>query len=382
MSNTIQNPVANPAGNNPVPTVTSGAADAAPPTVAGLPDGYQETSPVTLEAFQGQRGPLGQQISISFDPELLARYPELANGGHFTSQIEHEVKWGIDVSKVPELVGALEAMVADPAKIKALLGEGWTVQPVKKVFQYDGQGNRLFGANGLPLVNPANDTYYDSEKLELTSKQIALRFRPGKNGAPDSVEVKPGPGAPGANGVSTRLEYGLEVSELVKANPAAIAKFLQSGEHLNPFRLVLPLIPGLDVSGAVKPAIDLSSDKYKYQLVHTSGATVELSIDDVTAQSRTHLGPDGKPLHGRFAQFELELGHDSSSKPVEIAGQPGGKPQFHLPTDVSGSLNGNGEALLRFEALTKLAQETLLKNQMFATTQKGNAAGRSMKLIK
>jgi hypothetical protein len=287
----------------------------------------------------GISGPMPLDIGVTLDETLVQSYQHFDNqtgemsipllkGGQFMSRVESEVKVAVpydEGQKVAAQLFELVKLVNDPDKAKAqteaLFGKGWTIgiEDVKRFYSFDDQGNFKLDKDGLPQVFPMLDRYLDSQDGKLAEKGIALRFRETPKDEAGLVNIKlPSPATlpnpTGLPGLIGRYDTGIQTVKGVRQNPQALTEFMNSDDNLNAFRHVKTLIPNINASEVLSPAMDLSTNRYKVILKHENGTNIEISLDHVSAvalaqDGNIRVGQDGKPMVATFWQLELDLEH-------------------------------------------------------------------------
>jgi hypothetical protein len=326
-------------------------------------------------------------LGIQFPPELVSRYSKvLAPNGQFTSRLEHETKWDVKLEQLEPFRLKLEALVADQKLIDQIFGvdakDGhsvWSIERVDKYYEKDASGKVKTDKSGKPILSPMVDTYYDTPDYKLSKAQAAFRFRELEGDTVNNINIKPGPGMRDDIGVATRVEYGLWVRGSVRDNPSLLKDFFQSREHLNPFRFLQQIVPGLDAGSALQPSVKISDARYKYLLKNENGLSVELSLDDVTAMAMR--GDTSRRAH--FGQLEMEVDHMqfgsnnvTQPKPEEIrkwleqnGSDLGGAPRVHTLADI------NNEKLKKMpEYVTHTAATKALGNYLYGDYRKAPQA--------
>ncbi len=365
------------AGTNPIDTTTSPTAPSGPQAPAqplANPPSPSAAAAVTSPAFDNFIDPPGYvppiETAESYTPALLRTYPEslvkTPNGGEFTSRLETETKWSVPLASLDGFHKKIEQLINDQSLRDSVLGPGWTLTAVKKYFRPDGS------------IEPMYDQYYDTKDFALAKAHAALRFRWLKGDPFCAVNMKPGPGVTDTVGVTTRIEYGLAVKPEVKNNPLLMERFFQSNEHLNSFRFLKQLVPGLKAHDVLRQALEIIDYRYKVTAQNTNGTEIEISLDNVYAtlseqkpasgspldvqtgqvlppEVAKAAGPKGKTVH--YGQLELEVnhkqlvasggGHVATYTPTlqdlnnleneyKKAGYPGipNQPRIHIPRDM------------------------------------------------
>ncbi|MCC6810808.1 MAG: hypothetical protein IT381_25490 [Deltaproteobacteria bacterium] len=326
-------------------------------------------------------GPMPLDIGVTLDDQIVQRYQNwdgneqqdvLLKGGQFMSRVESEVKVAVPYDEGKKVAATLFDLVklhGDPAKARAetekLFGKGWTIgiNDVQRFYQFDQAGAFKTDKDGLPAVNPMLDRYYDSADGKLADKGIALRFRETPQDKAGLVNIKlPSPATlPNTTnlaGLIGRYDTGVQTVKGIRATPAALADFFDSDDNLNAFRHVRAMMPGLKAEEVLKPAMDLSTNRYKVILEHDSGTKIEISLDHVSAiaideKGNARMGPDGKPMVATFWQLELDLEHlQTKSTNVTTSNSGGGS---------AGSFNAtNGDYAEQQKWLDKLDKNATL----------------------
>lgn len=329
----------------------------------------------------GYKPPLDMGVSV--DPALVNRYSgALTPESQFSSRIERETKWDVDVGDLAAFRDKLETMAGDPKLVQELLGKGWTMTRVQKYFARDPNGTILRDREGKPVLEPMKDTYFDVPGLPIISREAALRFRELEGDTLNAVNVKPGPGITVDPGITTRVEYGLTVQPGVKQHPERMAEFFGSDEHLNPFRHIRELVPTLDPH-ELQPAVHISDLRNKYNLVHDDGTEVEVSLDNFKGTS-----PFAPGKNSHRGQLEMEVNHmqltsdnvlgaappaaaagggldDLAALLAQMGGSAtlGGAPRIHQPSDIFNPLLREDGAYHQQEAITRALGDYLYEGR-------------------
>ena len=136
----------------------------------------------------GYKPPLDMGVSV--DPALVDRYSgALTPESQFSSRIEHETKWDVDVGDLAAFRDKLETMAGDPKLVQELLGKGWTMTRVEKYFARNPNGTIRHDREGKPVLEPMKDTYFDVPGMPIISREAALRFRDRKSTRLNSSHV-------------------------------------------------------------------------------------------------------------------------------------------------------------------------------------------------
>lgn len=254
------------------------AADAKPGTDTG-PGSY------TGSGFTKGGVTTALDVANSVTPQLAAKYPGLKSGGSIGSRFENELKLEVPLAKIPTMAKALQDLAADPAKVEAQFGKGWTMTENRK---YVGQ----------PMI----DVYLDNEKYDGASIGMALRFRTGAGVT--SLNYKPDDGQYMGKAVTARIEYQIEGV----THTADIKVFMDSDDPTNPLQLIREKLKGVIPSDFTIQAVNITDERLKFQLKSPTGDEVEFSLDHVKARA---IDKDGK-MHGpqvEFGQLEVEVDH-------------------------------------------------------------------------
>jgi len=340
------------------------------------------------------QGDLPLDIGVVMAKDLTTRFRGLVEGGQFTSRMEAEVKARIGVDEIPEIYQKLEHLVNSRWASRRTLGRDWTISRKDRYYQKDDQGKVMQDANGLPMVHPVKDRYYDSNGRDLAKNHVAIRFREMVGDEVGKLNIKPGEGTMVEDNIFRRIEYGMDVDPSIKTNPGLLSSFFNSVEHLNPFRHISDKL-GINSQHVLRPSMDLEAKRYKFVLEHKNGTEIEISVDDVVCTVLDQRGnpmknPDGSLKQGRFGQIEFDLEHlqTQSSQVVNNSGAAfaslgqfrneqqqtawlgnldanatlSGPPRIHEPEDVDNKSLIETEG---YESLEKLApglQKYLLPN--------------------
>jgi hypothetical protein len=266
----------------------------------------------------------------------------------------------------------------------------------------------VLGADGKPELDPMRDTYHDTHDLKLIQEEIAVRLRDKEGDAFNILGVKPGPGVTSPEGVTDRIEYGMQVTAEVGKNPAILGSLFASNDHLNPLRHVRPLVPSWDPTAEpLKEVIDLEAYREKYDLKHADNTAIEFSLDDVFATSKIHVDDKGLPLKARFRQLEFDVGHLGMGsanvvqkatgissfnteaeqatwlKSVSPQATTQGLPRIHLPGDVRNPELLKNPAFDKHEKVTSSMRKYLFNDKKPAPArQKAHEAFRQMGKLK
>jgi hypothetical protein len=329
----------------------------------------------TAAAQSGQSSTGGEvplDIGVKMESELTDKYPVLAYGKTFNSRVEFEPKWVIETeADFNRIVSQLDRMANNPGDVKAIFGEGWTLEPVERYWEKNPQTN---GFKQIPMV----DMYYDDKKFTLANNQVAVRFRNVEGESTNIFGVKPGPGITDEKGVTRRIEYGVPVADYAKNDPATLKPFLTSSEHLNPFRHLN--IPGLDPAEVLQQSAESTAYRNKYKLVHQGGTEIEISVDDVNMKFLHLKDALGNLVKVRFFQFEADIGHLQVASTNVVNGQTQAKlGGISDPAEQKKFIAGVSEKATfggapRIHTIEDLNNPSLLKNQGYLLAQDANLA--------
>jgi hypothetical protein len=235
----------------------------------------------------------------------------LKKGGQIKSRLESEGKYqiGLDPKEAAKMTKRLfklaELSKNDPAKLAQLLGPDWSIEAEMKYMKRDSNtGQHLLDANGLPIPDPMIDTYYDSHDSLGAQNDVALRYRWTEQNGEGAWNLKPGFAEPTEGGVVRRIEYGVETTD---DKPETIKRFADSMDPLNPFRIIRELIPGATPSEFLHPSVKIIDTRYKFKLKGPNSIVIEVSVDNVLAES---LRDKGKKV--KYAQLEMDVDHPSA----------------------------------------------------------------------
>ena len=238
----------------------------------------------------------------------------LKQGGQIKSRLEAEGKYQIPLAAAPDMTKKLFDMSKDPAYAARILGPDWTITSEMKYMKKDPvTGQYLQDAHGLPIPDPMVDTYYDTLDNKGAQHDVAIRYRWTEGNGEGVWNFKPGLTHASADGVVKRIEYGVETTD---DKPETIKKFADSKDPLNPFKLIRDLVPGTKPSDFLNPALKITDKRYKFKLKNTAGLVIEVSVDNVHAESLRMPGHST-----RYVQMEMDVDHPSAqsanvAKPV------------------------------------------------------------------
>jgi hypothetical protein len=224
-------------------------------------------------------------------------------GGQIRSRVEAEGKFQIPLEDFEKVRKELFQLSQDPAAARAVLGDDWTFKLEDRYMVRDASGQLVLDSNGLPTPDPMVDTYYDNATFDAAKNDEAIRYRWTEGNKTGSWNYKPGIKHASGNGVVYRIEYGLDATD---DKPATIAKFADSDHPLNIFRSLNDLNAEAKASDYLHPSVKVVDYRYKFKMQHKSGLIVELSLDDVRAES-LRAGQGTSPI--RFIQMEMDIDH-------------------------------------------------------------------------
>jgi hypothetical protein len=223
----------------------------------------------------------------------------LKENGQIRSRLESEGKYQVATEELARIRKEMFELANDPAKAQAVFGSDWTMTAEMRYMRKDSSGNLLLDKEGLPIPDPMVDTYYDNKSYDAAKNDVAIRYRWTEGNATGSWNFKPGIGRPNSEGIVDRLEYGVDTTD---DKPGTIKKFADSLDPMNPFRL-LRRISRAEPSDFFQPSVKITDTRHKFKLQNKNGLVVEISVDDVLAES----------LRGsekvRYGQVEMDIDH-------------------------------------------------------------------------
>ncbi len=229
--------------------------------------------------------------------------------GQIRSRVEAEGKFQIPLDQMDGAKKALFELANDPVKAAALLGTEWTLKLEDRYLKKDVAGKIVMGADGYPVSEPMVDTYYDNKNNDAAKNDMAIRFRSMEKTLNGTVSkdgawnLKSGQNVYTKEGVVYRVEYGLDATD---ERPGTIAKFANSDHPLNFFKIIPQLVPGTQATDFLLPSVKLTDFRYKFMLHHKSGLAIEVSLDEVHAESLRKNQGKGKVIYG---QLEMDVDH-------------------------------------------------------------------------
>lgn len=281
------------------------------------------------EATSVLRKPTELDLAFPIHRTMVLKYNDLKagtgikEGGQIRSRVESEGKFQIPLTELDRIKQELFAIANDPVKAEKLLGADWTIKAEMRYMKKDSAGNLILDSKGLPTPDPMVDTYYDNEKFDAAKNDIALRYRWTEGNATGSWNFKPGIGKPHSTGIVDRIEFGVDTTD---DKPETIRKFSDSMDPLNPFKILREVVPGSVPSEFLQPAVKITDMRYKFKLQHKNGLVIEISADNVTAESlREKIAPI------QYGQLEMDIDHLSTAS-TNVAQQVAGSTLTTSPT--------------------------------------------------
>lgn len=284
-----------------------------------------ERRPDALDLAYPITSTMAMKYSNLQDPKL----PGLKPGGQIRSRLESEGKYQVQIANddVARIKKQLFEIAKDPAKASSIMGPDWIIEAEMRYMKKDAQNNFILDGEGLPTPDPMVDTYYDNENYDAAKNDIALRYRWTEGNATGAWNFKPGAGQVSKDGIIDRLEYGVDTTD---DKPETVRPFADSLDPLNPFRIIRDIIPGAVPSEFLKPSIKITDTRFKFKLKHKNGLVVELSLDNVSAESLRI--PNGSS--SKFAQLEMDIDHLSTAS-QNIATAPNSTPSAAMTPEIS-----------------------------------------------
>lgn len=259
--------------------------------------------------------PITNLMALKYNTVRGGKTVGLKVGGQIGSRLESEGKFQINVidrlatsTADPNVVlQKLFTLSKNPAEARRVLGPDWTIKPELRYMKKDASGKMLLDEHRLPQPDPMIDVYYDDKDYRASQNDIAIRYRKTEGNGYGSWNLKPGVYTVSAEGIMNRLEYAIDATD---ALPETIKPFADSYDPLNPFNIVLrQAIPEAVPSEFLFSAVRIVDYRYKFKLQHSSGVEVELSVDNVTAEStRDNRAPI------RYVQLEADVAHPATAK--------------------------------------------------------------------
>jgi len=257
--------------------------------------------PVELEVAY----PITETMALKYNDLTQSEKPGLKVGGEVGSHVEAEGKFQIPLENTDEVKKALFDLANDPKKAAALLGPDWTMATNTRYMLKDAAGNLVLDSKGMPKPDPMVDTYYDNKDYDAAKNDVNIRYRMTEQNGIGKWGLKPGMGLDLGNGIVRRVEYALDATD---SKPETIAKFADSMDPLNPFRAIREAIPGAVPSEFLTPSVEVNDTRYKFELKHSNGMSIEISLDQVTTTSLREKLPAVK-----YVQMEMDIAHAATS---------------------------------------------------------------------
>lgn len=229
----------------------------------------------------------------------------LKRGGQIRSRLEGEGKFQIDIGEegFDEIRKRLFEIAQDRTLANKIFGNEWSIKVENRYMQRDSSGQLILDEKGFPIPDPMVDTYYDNADFDAAKNDEAIRYRWTEGNQTGAWNYKPGITDTTDDGLVYRIEYGVDTTD---DKPETVAKFAESDHPLNPFKRLRNISESGKATDFFKPAAKLTDYRYKFLLEHRNGLKVEVSLDDVRAESlRPGVGSGPK----RFVQVEMDIDH-------------------------------------------------------------------------
>ena len=291
--------------------------------------GKIKQAPVSAKQLPASAVPRPTALDIAFPifSEMTNAYNNratgagLKDGGQIRSRVEGEGKFQLSEDGFQDAKETLFRLAANASEAKEVLGANWTIELEDRYMKRDANKKLIKGADGLPIPDPMVDTYYDNAKLDAAKNDMAIRYRWTEGNQTGSWNFKPGIGRVNDQGVTYRVEYGIDTTD---DKPETLKKFIDSTHPLNVFQQIRQVIPGATPSDFLKPSVEVADTRYKFKLKHSSGLIIEVSADEVTT---TKLDPKGKKQGQgkKFYQIEMDIDHLATKSMNQVSGTGGGK---------------------------------------------------------
>lgn len=290
-----------------------------PPETIGFGEGVSVTS---LDVAQ----PIDRQLALEFSS--LRGRGGLEVGGQVRSRVEAEGKFQLTESSFLQSRQLLFSLASDQRLARDILGPEWSIKVETRYMQKNRLGNLIYDDEGLPIPDPMIDTYYDNRNHDAAKNDIAIRYRWTEGNQTGAWNFKPGAGRLSPDGIVYRVEYGVDTTD---DRPSSIKVFANSNHPLNPFQLLREVVPNSTPGSFFEPSVRIHDTRYKFILSHSSGISIEVSLDKVLAE---RLGGPRKRV--AFYQLEMDIEHvatEIKSAPVRSSDEP--RALLHTPRDTA-----------------------------------------------
>ncbi|MEK6706838.1 MAG: hypothetical protein AABZ06_13730 [Bdellovibrionota bacterium] len=287
-------------------------------------------SVVNANSSANTRRPTELDLGYVITRNMIFKYPGLKEYGQIRSRLESEGKYQIPLEEMLRIKQRLLDLSQKPGEVTRILGADWSLELQTRYLKKDKNNKLILDKDGNPIPDPMVDTYYDNSKLEAAKNDMALRYRWTEGNATGSWNFKPGLTSVSTDGIADRIEFGVDT---IDDKPETIKKFADSVDPLNPFKLIRKIAPGSTPSEFFNPAVKITDTRFKYKLRNKTGLVIEVSLDDVTAESLI-----GEKRSIRYGQVEMDIDHLAVASQNVAQG----------PTNIGTSNNSISVVLKRF----------------------------------
>ena len=264
-------------------------------------------SVVNANSSANTRRPTELDLAYQITRTMVFKYNDLKaksglqEGGQIRSRLESEGKFQIPLEDMLKIKQRLFDLSNNPAEVKRMIGWEWTLELQTRYLKKDKNNKLIIDKDGNPIPDPMVDTYYDNNNLDAAKHDMALRYRWTEGNKTGSWNFKPGLTSVSPDGIADRIEFGVDTTD---DKPETIKKFADSADPLNPFKLIREVVPGSTPSEFLEPAVRITDTRFKYKLKNNKGLVIEVSLDDVEAES---LRGGRKSI--RYGQMEMDIDH-------------------------------------------------------------------------
>jgi hypothetical protein len=275
-----------------------------------MPEDPKGSTATNLSSVQARR-PTEFEVAYPISNTMILKYNDVATksglkpGGEIGSHVEAEGKFQIPVEETETVKKRLFEISNSSSEVAKIFGPDWTLTPNLRYMLKDAAGKHILDKNGLPTPDPMVDTYYDNKNYDAAKKDVNIRYRMTEQNGIGKWGLKPGMGKDLGNGIQRRVEYALDATD---SKPETIRAFADSVDPLNPFRAIREAIPGATPSDFLLPSVKVTDTRFKFELKHKNGLTIEVSLDQVEVDSLRSKIPSVK-----YTQLEMDIGHASTS---------------------------------------------------------------------
>ncbi len=253
-------------------------------------------------------GDIPLDAAVAFGPDILKEWPKvLDKQGAITTRLESEFKGNArSEAELEAAVKKMYAMAADKKLCEKILGKDWEVEAIDRHHLKDKRGRTIMDPRGFPATDPMIDVYFDTPSYDVTQKKSAIRIRSNEQKT-GRLNIKGTPN-PDKNGVSQRVEYGLDLKPGVKVKD--LLAFLDQDSTIYNTGWEELQSQGYISASDLEEAFKVIGDRHKFKISNKkTGVEAELSLDFTTVQDLRRKDKHGKPLEARFGQVEMELDH-------------------------------------------------------------------------